>query len=115
MGIGRKIGSFEPKRFSLGQGGSSLPPGIEEGCIGMKKKSVRFLCIPPLLTTEANVWGPHVPADATLLVEITIMSVRSPDEVTHSLTHLCLLPHFIIPSFFLSMSACSYVIVNCFQ
>lgn len=80
MGIGRKIASIEPKRFTLGQGASTLPPGIEEGIVGMKKKGSRFLCVPPLLSTDANVWGPHVPPDATLLVEVTILSVRSPDE-----------------------------------
>lgn len=33
------------------------------------------------MVQEPGVWGPHVPADATLLAELTVLSLRSPEEV----------------------------------
>ena len=47
----------------------------------MKKKATRFLVLPPSSSQESTVWGPLVPPDATLLVDITLASLRSPDEV----------------------------------
>ena len=76
-GMGERLTSKESKRFTVGSGSMSM--AIEQGLIGMKKKGLRFLVIPAAMMADAEAmdFGPHVPANSTLLVEVTVTSVHS--------------------------------------
>ena len=77
VGMGDKLTAKDSKRFTVGSGSLSL--AIEQGLIGMKKKGLRFLVVPAAMMadSEAMDFGPHVPANSTLLVEVTVSSVHS--------------------------------------
>ena len=76
IGVGEKLTSKESKRFTVGSGSMSL--AIEQGLIGMKKKGLRFLVIPAAMQADTEFdFGPHVPANSTLLVEVLVSSVHS--------------------------------------
>ena len=73
-----KSGQFikgEPVEFTIGDG--TMIKGIEKGLIGMTRASRRFLCLPPHYVNSAGsaaVWGPHVPENASVLVELAVVS-----------------------------------------
>ena len=75
-GVGEKLTTKESKRFTVGSGSMSL--AIEQGLIGMKKKGLRFLVIPAAMIADTDFdFGPHVPANSTLLVEVMVSSIHS--------------------------------------
>lgn len=47
LGLGKKVGSFEPRKFVIGDHPPGLPPAVEDNLTGLKKKGTRFLAIPP--------------------------------------------------------------------
>lgn len=74
-GLGEKI-STDAKRFVVGDG-TSFMPDLESGVVGMKKKATRFMVIPPERSTNApKLWGSHVPSGVTLLLDITVTSIK---------------------------------------
>lgn len=60
----------------LGQ--AQIIPGWNEGLIGVKAGGVRRLIIPPALGYGAQGSPPVIPANATLIFDVTIVSVQNP-------------------------------------
>jgi FKBP-type peptidyl-prolyl cis-trans isomerase len=64
----------QPFSVTLGQG--QVIPGWDEGLIGMKPGGTRRLLIPPALGYGANGQPPTIPGNATLLFDVTMISVK---------------------------------------
>lgn len=60
----------------LGQ--AQIIPGWNEGLVGVKAGGVRRLIIPPALGYGAQGSPPVIPANATLIFDVTIVSVQNP-------------------------------------
>ena len=58
-------------------GAAQMIPGVDEGVVGMKVGGKRLLIIPPTLGYGANAVGP-IPANSTLIFEITLDSITPP-------------------------------------
>jgi cytoskeletal protein RodZ len=63
----------QPLQVSLGQG--QVIPGWDEGIVGMKHGGIRRLIIPASLAYGAAGQPPTIPANATLIFDITMVSV----------------------------------------
>ena len=64
----------QPLPLMLGAG--NVIPGWDEGIVGMKVGGKRCLTIPPQLGYGAQGSPPKIPANATLIFEIELMSVN---------------------------------------
>ena len=62
--------------FPLTLGAGQVIPGWDEGIVGMKAGGKRCLTIPPQLGYGAQGSPPVIPANATLIFEIELMSVN---------------------------------------
>lgn len=81
-GHGRKFDSSaehagEPLVFRLGRG--SVIPGWEAGISGMQRGGQRRLVIPPSLAYGNRSVGKKVPANATLVFEVNLVSLQVMD------------------------------------
>ncbi|MBO0781991.1 MAG: FKBP-type peptidyl-prolyl cis-trans isomerase [Ktedonobacteraceae bacterium] len=65
----------KPVSFSLGQG--QVIPGWDKGLVGMKEGGTRRLIIPPALAYGKNGNPPTIPANSTLIFDVTIVSIDS--------------------------------------
>jgi FKBP-type peptidyl-prolyl cis-trans isomerase FkpA len=65
-----------PFDFTLGQGG--VIAGWDEGVQGMQVGGTRLLVIPPALGYGANGYPPTIPANATLIFEVQLVSINQP-------------------------------------
>lgn len=78
--IGRALFTLrESAKYIVGTG-SLLDVAVEESLCGMRRKGTRLLIVPPHIANGINEnaeWGPHVKDDTTLIVEVTVSSVRS--------------------------------------
>jgi FKBP-type peptidyl-prolyl cis-trans isomerase FkpA len=66
-----------PLVFRLGRG--SVIPGWEAGITGMQRGGRRHLVIPPQLAYGGHSVGRKVPANATLVFEVTLVSLQVMD------------------------------------
>lgn len=66
----------EGYRFSLGLG--RVLPGWDQGLVGMRANGERRLIIPPELAYGETGSRPRIPPNATLLFDITLVSVQVP-------------------------------------
>ena len=64
----------QPFSVTLGQG--QVIPGWDEGLVGMKVGGTRRLIIPPALAYGAQGSPPTIPANATLVFDVTMVSVQ---------------------------------------
>ncbi len=64
----------EPFTFTIGQG--QVIKGWEEGLIGTKAGGTRRLLLPPSLAYGAAGSPPTIPANATLIFDVTVLSVK---------------------------------------
>jgi FKBP-type peptidyl-prolyl cis-trans isomerase len=69
-------GKFVPQRQLLRPG--QILPGLIEGIAGMKVGGKRRLVIPPTLAYGSQGIGNGIPADATLVYDIELLSVTHP-------------------------------------
>ncbi len=65
----------QPFQLQLGQG--LIIPGWEEGLLGMRAGGVRQLVIPPDLAYGAEGQPPVIPPNATLIFEVTVLTVAT--------------------------------------
>ena len=72
----------QPVTFSIGAG-DIVFPGWEEGAIGMKINGKRLLVIPPELALGEQGSG-EIPPDATLIMEIELLSIYAPPKMTET-------------------------------
>lgn len=72
--------SSQPVAFVIGRG-DVVFPGWEEGAIGMKTDGKRLLVIPADLALGEMGSG-EIPANATLIMEIELLDVFNPPEIT---------------------------------
>ena len=63
-----------PARFTLGAG--EVPPGIEEGVVGMRLYGQRRVIVPPELAYGEDGKPPRIPAGATLRFELELMELE---------------------------------------
>lgn len=63
----------QPYQFPLGKG--QVIPGWDEGVVGMKVGGERRLIIPPSLAYGASGQPPTIPANATLIFDVTLVSI----------------------------------------
>jgi hypothetical protein len=85
IGIGERVYAKDGKKFVVGEGKMSI--GIEQSVVGMLKKGVRFIVVPPMMSDEIAEWGPHVPPNSTLLIEMSVQSItsiHSSELISHS-------------------------------
>jgi FKBP-type peptidyl-prolyl cis-trans isomerase len=68
------FGHVEPFTYTLGQ--NQVIQGWELGLLGMKKGEERKLTIPPELGYGASGSGTKIPANATLVFDITMLSIN---------------------------------------
>lgn len=66
-----------PFNFTLGQGG--VIQGWDQGVAGMQTGGVRRLTIPPDLAYGPEGRPPTIPPNATLIFEVELVSITSPD------------------------------------
>ncbi len=67
----------QPLRFEVGQG--AVPPGLEQGLIGMRLFGSRRIVVPPTLAYGSEGRPPHIPPDATLIFDVELMEhIRRP-------------------------------------
>lgn len=64
----------QPFSVQLGQG--QVIPGWDEGLVGMKVGGTRRLIIPPALGYGAAGQPPTIPANSTLIFDVTLLSVK---------------------------------------
>ena len=64
-----------PQPFGLTIGNRQVIAGWDEGLVGMKPGAKRRLIIPPSLAYGAAGFAPKIPADATLIFDIEMLSV----------------------------------------
>ncbi len=69
-----------PMMFTLGRG-DTVFPGWEQGTAGMKVGGIRQLIIPPALGLGGQSAG-EIPANATLIMEISLTDVHQPQVMT---------------------------------
>ena len=62
--------------FPVLLGGKAVIVGMEEGLTGLKAGSIRRLIIPPALGYGAQGQPPNIPANATLIFDITLVSTK---------------------------------------
>ncbi len=62
--------------FSFSLGAGQVIKGWDEGVLGMKVGEVRMLTIPPEMGYGPNGYPPVIPANATLIFEVTLLSIR---------------------------------------
>jgi FKBP-type peptidyl-prolyl cis-trans isomerase len=62
--------------FALTLGQHQVIPGWEEGLIGMKPGGTRRILIPPALGYGAQGSPPAIPANSTLIFDVTMVSVQ---------------------------------------
>jgi FKBP-type peptidyl-prolyl cis-trans isomerase FkpA len=67
-----------PYEFLLGAG--QVIAGWDEGVAGMRAGGVRRLTIPPELGYGRDGFPPRIPPDATLVFEVELLDVRSPED-----------------------------------
>ena len=69
--------SGRPLRFTVGAG--SVPPGLDEGVLGMRLFGRRRLTVPPALAFGEEGRPPRIPPGATLIFDLELMEhVSSP-------------------------------------
>lgn len=69
--------SGSPLRFAVGAG--SVPPGLDEGVLGMRLFGRRRLTVPPALAFGEEGRPPRIPPGATLIFDLELMEhVSSP-------------------------------------
>jgi len=73
--------STSPIAFVVGRG-DKVFPGWDEGVIGMKVGGKRYLVIPSELGLGAQGSGTIIPPNATLVMEISLVSARDPQVAT---------------------------------
>lgn len=61
-------------------GRGDVVPGLDEGLLGLSKGAYRRLIVPSDLAYGAEGSGRNIPPWATLIYDIEILSVRSPDR-----------------------------------
>jgi peptidylprolyl isomerase len=64
----------QPSEFTIGVG--QVIPGWDEGLQGMKVNGTRLLVIPPELAYGAAGRPPTIPANATLIFEVQLVSIK---------------------------------------
>ena len=64
----------QPFSVTLGQG--QVIPGWDQGLVGVKAGGTRRLIIPPALGYGASGQPPTIPANATLIFDVTVLSVQ---------------------------------------
>ena len=62
--------------FSVTLGQGQVIPGWDQGLVGMKVGGTRRLLIPPTLAYGAQGQPPTIPANATLLFDVTLVSLK---------------------------------------
>ena len=67
-----------PYEFLLGAG--QVMSGWDEGVVGMRTGGVRRLTIPPELGYGESGFQPRIPPDATLIFEVELLDVTSPED-----------------------------------
>jgi FKBP-type peptidyl-prolyl cis-trans isomerase FkpA len=65
-----------PPTYSWVLGGPGIIQGWNQGVVGMKVGGQRRLTIPPELAYDGNSPGNGIPANATLVFDITLLSVQ---------------------------------------
>jgi FKBP-type peptidyl-prolyl cis-trans isomerase FkpA len=73
-GKGNQFDSGSSFSFNLGAG--SVIKGWDQGVVGMRVGGQRRLIIPPSLAYGNNSPGPGIPPNATLVFDITLLSVQ---------------------------------------
>lgn len=68
-----------PFRFILGQ--TAPIPGWDEGVAGMNQGGKRRLIVPPALAYGEQGYGNVIPPNATLVFEIELVNIRTPDQL----------------------------------
>ncbi|HYU74475.1 MAG TPA: FKBP-type peptidyl-prolyl cis-trans isomerase [Ktedonobacteraceae bacterium] len=62
--------------FSVALGQHQVIPGWDEGVVGMKPGGIRRLSIPPALAYGAQGQPPTIPANTTLIFDVTLLSLK---------------------------------------
>ena len=67
---------FDSGTFPFVVGGTGVIPGFSQGVLGMKVGGQRRVIIPPALAYGSNPPSSAIPPNATLLFDITLISVQ---------------------------------------
>jgi FKBP-type peptidyl-prolyl cis-trans isomerase len=65
------LDSGQPLRFEIGKG--QVPPGLEQGVLGMRLYGSRRIVVPPELAYGSEGRPPLIPADSTLTFDVELM------------------------------------------